>query len=546
MTIREDNMQWEPFRNDSGEEVPAYALMKVTGAAKSGTTRMLLVDQPDEVEGEYVANGPSSVPDGKFGRCGRGLAKRVLFDNAETPANGEVWGAKNNSWKLTKNPDAGAIPIVGDVDGVTVRATLGHSAAPHVVMKGTVASTAAIGQALLDVNPTPGFDKIGDGPIKVLSANTSEEIASTTPVYAFRLTTPQDSGGTEYRWCELPQGEGDAQPMWRFELSQDLDDTQSQAYGWLLNADDSRHNNMGTLIDIIVRSDRSLAGNAPSAGMTTQVNPDETALTKRGSYGYVRAVTSPTDSTTRLEIIALDGITPVALVDGEEGEVAYDGRYPVGRDYRLPASPSLSHDVDMDQVARQELRKALHWDRLNREWKQLTDYQVVEGSMQSLFDDNYLYIVPDPPFSKIETLQGGVLLVASQKPEDERTPGGGDKVVAVRTTNKIDLDVDGEDESTYWRELLIESTGGPVPFVCNATSNATDPGVNNAFTDVNIDIIYRNNAEVDPPESTTARWSSRDSRTIEVGRAVRGFGLQFPDGTKWLTSLDCAAEQFIP
>jgi hypothetical protein len=112
-----------PFRNDSGESAPAYAVMRVTGSATVDGAEYVTISKPNtDFKRKYLVNTGSAVADGEYG-IGTWLsdADWVLYDDANTPAIGESWGPSSGSWELKKwrygftivgNPSGGATDIV--------------------------------------------------------------------------------------------------------------------------------------------------------------------------------------------------------------------------------------------------------------------------------------------------------------------------------------------------------------------------------------------------------------------------------------------------
>lgn len=97
-----------PFRNDSGETIPAFAVMRVTGATGLGSIPVLTVAKPNTAfQRRYLVNGPLAVS-GASGQNTFGLgtwaeqSAFVLYDDANTPAYGEEWGPSNGSWEIKK------------------------------------------------------------------------------------------------------------------------------------------------------------------------------------------------------------------------------------------------------------------------------------------------------------------------------------------------------------------------------------------------------------------------------------------------------------
>lgn len=97
-----------PFRNESGETVPAYGVMRVTGVEFVASVPLIIVAKPSTAfQRMYLVNGPMQVSgDSNQDRRGFGTwlsdAGFVLYDDSNTPAYGEGWGPSASSWKIKK------------------------------------------------------------------------------------------------------------------------------------------------------------------------------------------------------------------------------------------------------------------------------------------------------------------------------------------------------------------------------------------------------------------------------------------------------------
>lgn len=100
-----------PFRNDSGQTIPAYGVMRVTGVTVVQGMPVLTVDQPDQkFHRTFLLNGPVDVPGGSSGNYGTAqdgsYPAIALYDDSTLPQGqnnpnlGDHWGADQNSWKL--------------------------------------------------------------------------------------------------------------------------------------------------------------------------------------------------------------------------------------------------------------------------------------------------------------------------------------------------------------------------------------------------------------------------------------------------------------
>lgn len=94
---------WHRFLSDG--DAPPYAVMRVTGAARSHNDIRFTCSQPNSTQQAfYLVNGPSTAQDTLEGLCttltGAGI---VRYDsNDGTPAVGEVWGPESGSWSIHK------------------------------------------------------------------------------------------------------------------------------------------------------------------------------------------------------------------------------------------------------------------------------------------------------------------------------------------------------------------------------------------------------------------------------------------------------------
>ena len=91
-----------PFTNVSGETIPAFAAMAITGLVYENGIAFLQCDKPSTTFlREYAVNNMFDVPGGLRGTCFRAGDLRVLYDSG-TPANGEGWGPKPGQWSLSR------------------------------------------------------------------------------------------------------------------------------------------------------------------------------------------------------------------------------------------------------------------------------------------------------------------------------------------------------------------------------------------------------------------------------------------------------------
>lgn len=94
------------FRNDNSGTVPAWGVMRITGASTTtGGSWFATTNQPNTTLNRYyLVNSGREVETGKFG-WGTYLwhSNYVLYDTGNTPAYGETWGPQNGTWTIKKN-----------------------------------------------------------------------------------------------------------------------------------------------------------------------------------------------------------------------------------------------------------------------------------------------------------------------------------------------------------------------------------------------------------------------------------------------------------
>lgn len=94
------------YRNDAGETIPAYGLMRVAGMVEVDGEQLFKVVKPNSTFGRlYLVNGPDEVTVATLYGWGTWLwhADYVLYNTAATPAFGESWGPTNDTWTITQH-----------------------------------------------------------------------------------------------------------------------------------------------------------------------------------------------------------------------------------------------------------------------------------------------------------------------------------------------------------------------------------------------------------------------------------------------------------
>lgn len=108
-----------PFRNDSGEVIPPYAVMRPDALSTEGESQgnwfFKVVKPDDQFRRRYYINGPVAIPDGGFGMCSDGTYPTIASYGGggvvdfQTPG-----GACEGSWKL--NGAAGGVGAFTYID----------------------------------------------------------------------------------------------------------------------------------------------------------------------------------------------------------------------------------------------------------------------------------------------------------------------------------------------------------------------------------------------------------------------------------------------
>lgn len=104
-----------PFRNDSGETIPAFAVMRPKIHADGGTQIIdregrwcVSVIKPDtKFSRRYLINGPTAVPSNGYGLAADGSYPVLALRENETVECGDGWGVQPNSWKLKRYSPGG-------------------------------------------------------------------------------------------------------------------------------------------------------------------------------------------------------------------------------------------------------------------------------------------------------------------------------------------------------------------------------------------------------------------------------------------------------
>ena len=93
--------EWEiPYKNNSGETIPAYGIIRFDGVVSSVGGRVIIsAKKPNTYGSQYThyLNGPVATLDGKYGSC-TGIFPALMAVDTETFISGECVGPRNGLW----------------------------------------------------------------------------------------------------------------------------------------------------------------------------------------------------------------------------------------------------------------------------------------------------------------------------------------------------------------------------------------------------------------------------------------------------------------
>lgn len=95
---------WKNLKNGASEEIPGFALVRVSSGEEVGHRVALMSGvQPDSENGVYVVNSGRSIrPNAGGGLCKISGPVEVLYEG-DTPTPGEQFGAKPGSWAASRD-----------------------------------------------------------------------------------------------------------------------------------------------------------------------------------------------------------------------------------------------------------------------------------------------------------------------------------------------------------------------------------------------------------------------------------------------------------
>lgn len=142
-----DQIAWLPVHNGSGETIPAFAAMRISGLQTTGEFTVAKPNTNDAVN-NIIFNGPCEIPNGLKGIATADMPAAVRYDTADgTPVNGDEWGVAASDWKL-RNARSGFLiqgvmdATVGIASAVRNLATAGGTELKGLTFTSDTGSTA--------------------------------------------------------------------------------------------------------------------------------------------------------------------------------------------------------------------------------------------------------------------------------------------------------------------------------------------------------------------------------------------------------------------
>lgn len=92
-----------PVRNDSGEIIPAFAVLRPTGVIEKTGEWCVKVEKPNvDFAQRYYVNGPAAIPVDGFGMATDASYPAPVKRETATATYGDGWGVLSGSWELKR------------------------------------------------------------------------------------------------------------------------------------------------------------------------------------------------------------------------------------------------------------------------------------------------------------------------------------------------------------------------------------------------------------------------------------------------------------
>ena len=123
--------RWLAFRNDSGETIPAFAVMRITGVVTIEGRAVLTVAKPNADSLKNVLfNSSASVSSGGYGSGTYEFPCYAKYQTSSSAVLNDEWGTANGLWALKKDNTGFAIIGGETADRVIVRNVGGEGGGP--------------------------------------------------------------------------------------------------------------------------------------------------------------------------------------------------------------------------------------------------------------------------------------------------------------------------------------------------------------------------------------------------------------------------------
>lgn len=157
-------IRWLPVYNTSGETVPAFAAMRISGIDSSTGVFTVAKPNTNDATANILFNGPVEIPAAHYGIATADFPASVRYETGDgTPVNGDEWGVSSGDWKL-RNARSGFL----------IQATLDISNGIAVAVRSPLRSTANVyGRA----DSSPALPGHGPRPTINLKSGTGINIA---------------------------------------------------------------------------------------------------------------------------------------------------------------------------------------------------------------------------------------------------------------------------------------------------------------------------------------------------------------------------------
>lgn len=177
--------RWLTVYNNSGEGIPPYAVMEVTGVAAHNNGELVFtVDQPTgiQIPAALIFNGPTTIATGAYGRGTQDCPAQVLADPGVTFSVGDRCGPESGEWWLT---DAGyAFTVMGVDPTVTPAISAVHF---RVIVQRTELGSAFVGKNGSSAIAAMSGTSISSGTVTLYRKSGSSIVSTGATVTAYNM-----------------------------------------------------------------------------------------------------------------------------------------------------------------------------------------------------------------------------------------------------------------------------------------------------------------------------------------------------------------------